>query len=508
MSLYHTDPGIIKRTIEKLVYQFQIKFPKVQKKTIYSFFRKMKEHGVLMAGGSILHILTYNQQTNGGDALVNDFDLYSPLESVPKIVEIIQRDFLGARLPDRYASMYSMSFLRKNGINKVISFSNEKQFPDPEVAHTWEIDFYRKPVLDVMQLKKGIRPLDVVSNFDLTFCQVWFDGEKFYATHPEETREKRGSMNPEYIPTYMKGNMFLKKRLNKYLGKGFTVCIPATTHTTQHILYTPIPKNAQFYERWFYQGALRYALNVYPAFLEDIWQRNDPQTGRRIWEIRSNMIDAWWGRAENPEAYRQAREEYKAAKIRVANISKPLDGIDDETIGSLQELLAVVKDGAKVFKGITDFYRKNKTDSEFREEHWMATYMATAERLFTDAERFRRTQLRSFTGSQFARSLPEPGLQRIIMSMANQPNMRVAAANIANAMPEALSNAAIEAALNVPPLRPQRGPLQAPNWGNRPPAALAALPAPQPSQLVPQQAPQGGRSRKRRVHKRKTRKQK
>jgi hypothetical protein len=491
MSLYFTDPDSIKRTIDTLVNQIEVKFPKTKKKSINSFFRKMKEHGVLMAGGSILHVLTYNEQTSTNDRYVNDFDLYSPLESIPEMVEIIERDFLGLRLPDRYASMYSMSFLRKNGISKVISFSNAKQLRPRQYTQSWQIEYYEKGVLDLMQLKKGIRPIDVVSNFDLTFCQVWFDGEKFFATHPEETRQKRGSMNPEYIPTYLRGNMFLKNRFEKYVKKGFTICVPPMRPTNQHILYTPIPKNAQFYERWFYQGAFRYALNVYPELLKDLDRRRDPQTGREIWEIRTDLTNAWENRVQNPEAYTQARVAFYAAKKRVANISKPLDGIDDETIGSLQELVALLNGNAtKAYKGITDFYKKVKTDSEQRDESF-DSYLETVERLFTDAERYRRGQLRSFTGSQFARSLPDPGLQRLIMTMANQPNMRTEAANILNAMPEALRNNAIQAALEVPPLRPQRGPLQAPNWGNRPPAPPA----------------QGGKSRKqKRNRKQKTRK--
>jgi hypothetical protein len=64
---------------------------------------------------------------------------------------------------------------------------------------------------------------DVCSNFDLTFCQVWFDGTHVFATHPDHICEKKGVLQKEYIDIFVKGNEFLKRRISKYIDRGFTV---------------------------------------------------------------------------------------------------------------------------------------------------------------------------------------------------------------------------------------------------------------------------------------------
>jgi hypothetical protein len=82
--------------------------------------------------------------------------------------------------------------------------------------------------------------------------------------------------------------------------------------------------------------------------------------------------------------------------------------------------------------------------------------------------------------------------------MANVPSLRQQAVATGAQMPAVLQNAAIQAALAEPPLRPQRGPLQAPNWGNRPAVAPNA-------QGQPPNAGRGGAKKMKKTQKQKKR---
>jgi len=77
--------------------------------------------------------------------------------------------------------------------------------------------------MDVMAVRNKRTPLAVVNNFDLTCCQVWYDGESVYASHPDHVRNKTAFLQPEYIDTFLGGNRFLARRLRKYITRGFTI---------------------------------------------------------------------------------------------------------------------------------------------------------------------------------------------------------------------------------------------------------------------------------------------
>lgn len=479
MSLFFSNTAENNNYIKKLIYQIRIKFPRVEEETIRNLFREMKANGVLMAGGSILHVLT-NQE-----GFLNDFDLYSPLESVKKMVEVFETEFVGTRLPDRFASTYSMSFLRKNGIHKVISFSNDFHIA-PKVYQTYDdISKFRSPTVDLMELKQGILPLNVVSNFDLTFCQVWFDGEKFYATHSADVRSKKGKLNQDYLATFLAGNTFLKNRFKKYVEKGFSICVPSKKETNQRFLKTPLEKNNVYFAKWFYKGAFRYALGVYPLYTEKISTRIDPVTNHEVWRLNMNMLRAMRAprvTAQNIQVYQQAKRVFEEAIRRIANITKPLDGIDDGDIESFAQLVAMLGgDTAKAYRGVADFSAKiEENNEEWDARYLYQPYVQASRRIVQEVEKYRRTQLRSFTGSQFARSLPQAGIQQRILEMSNEPSLREQAITLGVQMPAVLRTNQIQAALNQPPLasRPQMGLLQAPNWGNRPrPPPLNQAPA-------------------------------
>jgi hypothetical protein len=79
--------------------------------------------------------------------------------------------------------------------------------------------------MDIMAVRNSRSPLDVVQNFDLTFCQIWYDGKNVWATHPNHIKEKRGLLQKEYIPVFLRGNDFLRSRIRKYSRRGYSVTL-------------------------------------------------------------------------------------------------------------------------------------------------------------------------------------------------------------------------------------------------------------------------------------------
>jgi hypothetical protein len=143
------------------------------------------------------------------------------------------------------ATFYCLSFLRRNGIRSVQTF------------YKAGVNGARlgKHVMDIMAVRNSRSPLDVVQNFDLTFCQIWYDGESVWATHPEHIRNKRGYLQKDYVSLLVEGNRFLKSRMEKYIKRGFIIQPESNTITITKdmIIKTNCikdPKDENYYNRW------------------------------------------------------------------------------------------------------------------------------------------------------------------------------------------------------------------------------------------------------------------
>jgi hypothetical protein len=199
---------------------------------VAAFSALLKKHNALIAGGFVLLAATGDlakAEADGNDdgsfALPHDIDIYVPVKEIPAFYEAIKTGHTGPSPilaanknithEDSFAaSAYCRSFLRKNGIRKVYTLVHKRND-----RHHTQPDFK----LDVMSVRNKRTPLAVVNNFDLTCCQVWYDGEAVYASHPDHIEGKTAFLQPEYIDTFLGGNRFLAKRLKKYSRRGFTI---------------------------------------------------------------------------------------------------------------------------------------------------------------------------------------------------------------------------------------------------------------------------------------------
>lgn len=179
----------------------------------------LTETRAVIAGGSVL-------SAYAGYAM-NDLDIYVNASNARQLVEGI-KDVIsnssgfvpGAFAIDLlFAPPYDESFMRKNHINSIIRARFRRT-----------VDFSLE--IDIMIIPDDIPITDVVTNFDLTFCQIWFDGENVLCTNKQHILDKHGKLNDEYLQSYANGNEFIKNRIRKYIYRGFQIdyngCIQKT----------------------------------------------------------------------------------------------------------------------------------------------------------------------------------------------------------------------------------------------------------------------------------------
>ena len=186
----------------------------------------LQECGGVIAGGSILKsVVAWNPEPLDAARIdtPNDMDIYVPIRTLSRFIDrmFTSEDpmFATGYYTAITASRYCTSFLRKNGIRRVYTF----KLPE-------------NTTIDIMSVRNRRTPQQVVTNFDLTFCQVWYDGDKVYTTHLDDIRSKRGSLQEDYIQNLRDANMFIRKRIKKYISRGFTVLVNGVPydHDTFH----------------------------------------------------------------------------------------------------------------------------------------------------------------------------------------------------------------------------------------------------------------------------------
>jgi hypothetical protein len=129
-----------------------------------------------------------------------DMDFYVPCRNLVKFNKIFAKLIDAHSVSQHNATFYCRSFLRRNGIRSVQTFFG----PDDD-------DEQGPPLIDIMAVRNARSLLDVVQNFDLSFCQVWYDGKGVWATHPQDVKTKSGVLQGDYTKLFIETqNQFLK----------------------------------------------------------------------------------------------------------------------------------------------------------------------------------------------------------------------------------------------------------------------------------------------------------
>ena len=154
-----------------------------------------------------------------------DMDIYVPTEYAAAVRDKMGVMFGATNFTKHVMSDAPNSFFKKNGIVSVTKYSRT----EPVYAE-----------LDIVEVNKDRMPIDVIKNFDLTFCENWYDGKTVYMVHPDHVEAKSGFLENHYLSLLFKKNPVLINRVKKYMGRGFKVFInnPVTKEIQDITSYT------------------------------------------------------------------------------------------------------------------------------------------------------------------------------------------------------------------------------------------------------------------------------
>ena len=174
-----------------------------------AFTRAVRDHHALVAGGSIVAAF--------GHYPIHDLDLYVHRSDAESFLAALCSAGIGMHVSGCHmASEYDQSFFRKNHIS--VRFPLKKKKTTTTHAAEHEI------LMDVMVIPDTVPVTQVVTNFDLTFCEAWWEGRTVFAVDPEGLREKRGALKPDYHAALLRdANPFILRRILKYRDRGFAV---------------------------------------------------------------------------------------------------------------------------------------------------------------------------------------------------------------------------------------------------------------------------------------------
>lgn len=169
-----------------------------------SFCNLLKNTGSIIAGGSILG---WWSDTFSSD----DIDIYANANGARLLYDFFDNAYgINDITSLNIAPAYDESFFRANNISSRI--------------------FFKLPVksrsVDLMVVDDSTTVIDVVENFDLSFCKIFFDGELVYTTGEnilQHINERSGYLADSYVPSLLKINKFIVNRIKKYKQRGFSI---------------------------------------------------------------------------------------------------------------------------------------------------------------------------------------------------------------------------------------------------------------------------------------------
>jgi len=207
------DPKIVKNKI--------MEYLQIDEDEYNDFINKsLKKYNAVIAGGFVLSCFS--------DFTSNDIDIYITSKNMKKFA---------SNLP-AYLSPYKLDFISKYDsigkkyVQRMLCFKyDENDVPNYDIK------------VDIVIVEDNYTIDEVIDNFDLTFCKIWFDGDNVYASYPSDIKNKKGSLNKKYINDYylaIKKTMtdidLLHARNRKYTSRGFTIKVAKDPHPSQIVV--------------------------------------------------------------------------------------------------------------------------------------------------------------------------------------------------------------------------------------------------------------------------------
>ena len=212
--------------------------------------KQLIDHRIIVSGGFVLKNLGYIKSDKESSSV--DIDMYIPGTTSLSTYVLFGKLF-NANIDET----------KNNGTaTNDTSIMNRfvKDFYDVKNARKWQI----KGIRSVTKFKRGIKdtpsygemdfvrayrtktdkhplrtPEQIVNDFDLTFCENWYDGRNIYITHKKAIlKEEPGFLKSTYLFSYLLGkNKMSVNRVKKYIQRGFRIIFVDPTKQVDNTKY-------------------------------------------------------------------------------------------------------------------------------------------------------------------------------------------------------------------------------------------------------------------------------
>jgi len=260
----------------------------------------LQTHNAKISGGFLLKAMGKFE----GGAPSYDMDVYVPHVSVEPFRTEMGKLFLGrVPTPADYSQINASggptSFFTKNGIVSV-----RKHHRGVKADNTYE-------EMDIVEANDTTSPINIIKNFDLTFCENWYDGKNVWLTHADHVEKKHGFLENHYLELLYINKPQTIGRIKKYAGRGFRVSIVnPITKKPEEITDKILAGQTVDYSA----AAVAAALKAPSALQAEIEEAQDLSSS-----YAHDAYDAYLAKEEAKNIYYKALEEYEAKFSENAN---------------------------------------------------------------------------------------------------------------------------------------------------------------------------------------------
>jgi hypothetical protein len=160
----------------------------------------------LIAGSSVL--FQYQNFINSDNI---DLDTYVHVSKAKTLVDYLINELdYEIGFSNYITPEYDKSFFKKNHILARFRLVNNASR-------------LNRPPFDIMIINDEYSLTDIVSNFDLSICEIWYDGREVHATDIEGINNRVATLKQDYVNSLLTFNKFTINRIKKYEERDFKI---------------------------------------------------------------------------------------------------------------------------------------------------------------------------------------------------------------------------------------------------------------------------------------------
>ena len=258
----------------------------------------LQEYGALVAGGFLTRCADIAQNGFEGENRRSimegaDIDIYVPCDNLEKMVTSFFSNVDKFEINrTNTVKAYDQSFFRKNNIMQRFHY----RIPNRLITRV-DGRYTRPKSIDIMSIKQGVSPLNVVQNFDLTFCEIWYDGRSINATNLADAAQQKGLLRSDYVKALLNfNNRFIRDRLIRYRARGYKITFQLDNMSNVPLATVKSRKSISDMQTWLY-------LAIYNSIIEAFIPR--PSETNKFWKLSD--ASSWPYRYKQGDLFTQLR---------------------------------------------------------------------------------------------------------------------------------------------------------------------------------------------------------